>query len=753
MSGHSRRTGKNAALAVLADHVGVAPPDSPGGTVPKSWIEQIARISFGSEAIPSDVSKRELLKLVIELGGGEWRDGYVSEHGSTITGEAIAELTRLLPARSAVGADLNVKAPEEEGVSDMTSTGDEVELTDLEEDLQALHAQIADQLVTLAQSDETPSLFDPSRSQFELEDVSFESNAWVLQILEVQGWLYLDAEIELAAAEADVPGAVTALFSALGASDPGACFQQDGSVVRLSPVGANELALRLDSALFLREHFLENRETLSRNQATAIWVEAWDEESGAQGAPEPIRARTELWPIQDFSDKAMKGRLNLSPSYQRGDVWPTKHSQQLIISILRGIPLPSVILLKPEQVGAGGVYEVVDGKQRLTAILRFIGKHPKALAMVEEAQALQEDIPYQDAFKNDYRLFRRLWKTHRSENLTAKTEAEYYFPFRLPASNEVAHESLRGQYYCDIRDVPIRIGTGEVTVQEVFESAGNYKIPIIEYIDTAPRQIHEVFHLYNRQGKHLNAEEIRNALFHTLDLMRLLLVGSGDNPEIEQLVPFLPESEHWRLKEMGELLTDYRFGTARYRRTKLLSWLTAMLMSPSLQENGEVSIRSTAKQIDEMLHRVENEGSSSPLANPKDLTSLVVDLHSCLEAHSSFGGWAPVFRDDKDGSKWQELQLVASLIGVFLIGIEADDVDELLEENHANIFAFTSEHRRPEKTQNKTQWGFIGEVAIGLVEVVGLDPSAVHATMLGRYGVSCLPTLTAARKHYQARRA
>jgi hypothetical protein len=708
-------------------------------------------VSFGPDSLPATGSKRDLIKLAIGMGGGEWRDGYVSAHGSTITGEAVLELIRVLPNR-ATGLSNDVPSTQILSPSAMSLDADESNADPVAEDLEAAYAEIAEQLSSLARTEESPSSFDASVDQFDAEEVSFESNGWLLLVLEVQGWLYLDANVERELAEADVAEAAAGLFGSIGVDDPSECFTTDESIVRLTLVGAGKLASRLDSAVFLRDQFVEMRESLSRAQATERWVELWEEEPGQRGTPEPIRAKTDLWSIQDFSSRAFKRRLNLSPSYQRGDVWPTKHSQQLIISILRGIPLPSVILLRPEKAGAQGVYEVVDGKQRLTAILRFIGKHPKALELVDEAQALQKNVPYKHTFENDYKKFRRLWKTHRSEKLTAATEAKYYFPFRLPAADDALSDELKGQYYCDVRDVPIQIGSGEVLVQEVFESTVDYKIPIIEYLDAAPRQIHEVFHLYNRQGKHLNAEEIRNALFHTLHIVKLLLVASGDNPEIDQLVPWVPESERWRLKEMGELLTDYKFGTARYRRTKLLSWLTGMLMSPSLQVNGEVAIRSTAKQIDEMLHGVERAGAASPLADVKRLNSLVVDLHSCLEVHSSFGGWAPVFQDDKAGAKWQELQLVASLIGVFLISVASNEPESVLEEHHSEIFDFTTKHRRPEKTQNKTQWGFIGEVALGLLEVVAIDRAKLDRALVKRYGVSCLPTLEAARKHYQPRR-
>ncbi len=61
-------------------------------------------------------------------------------------------------------------------------------------------------------------------------------------------------------------------------------------------------------------------------------------------------------------------RLQLSPSYQRGNVWNTKQKSELIESILMGIPLPIMYFFQDSI----GVKQVVDGKQRLTALFEFM---------------------------------------------------------------------------------------------------------------------------------------------------------------------------------------------------------------------------------------------------------------------------------------------------------------------------------------------------------------------------------------------
>lgn len=293
------------------------------------------------------------------------------------------------------------------------------------------------------------------------------------------------------------------------------------------------------------------------------------------------------------------------------------------------------------------------------------------------------------------------------------------------------------------------MGKRKETVNQVFERKSQYKIPLIEYSEATPRQIQEVFHLYNKQGKHLNAEEIRNALFHDVELVKLLLVASGDNRNAKDLAPYFPPENYELLKEISGCLDGYKFGAARYKRTKMLSWLTSLLFQPS-EEGAVLTIRSTAKQIDVLLSTI-RESPGHKLSRKPTLVEYVRQLEVCLISHSSTDCWYAQFKDDDKGQKWQELQLVASLVGVFLLGVGGNDVGGTLNTHRKEILEFTKIHRRPENTQNKTQWGFIGEVALGMLEIAKVDLCALENAMLDRYGVSCLATLKAARIHYKPR--
>ncbi|RLA75337.1 MAG: DUF262 domain-containing protein [Epsilonproteobacteria bacterium] len=61
-------------------------------------------------------------------------------------------------------------------------------------------------------------------------------------------------------------------------------------------------------------------------------------------------------------------QIELAPSYQRGNVWTPKQKSELIESILMGIPLPLMYFFENSQ----GIYQVVDGKQRLTTLFSYL---------------------------------------------------------------------------------------------------------------------------------------------------------------------------------------------------------------------------------------------------------------------------------------------------------------------------------------------------------------------------------------------
>lgn len=80
---------------------------------------------------------------------------------------------------------------------------------------------------------------------------------------------------------------------------------------------------------------------------------------------------TRAYSIADFLEWNSNGLLELSPDFQRRAVWSEKAKSYLIDTIMRGRPIPK-ILISQKLSGSRTVRTVVDGQQRLRAILEFI---------------------------------------------------------------------------------------------------------------------------------------------------------------------------------------------------------------------------------------------------------------------------------------------------------------------------------------------------------------------------------------------
>lgn len=84
--------------------------------------------------------------------------------------------------------------------------------------------------------------------------------------------------------------------------------------------------------------------------------------------PTKIRVDTRQMTIDLVISRIRHGEIELDPSFQRADVWTEKAQSKLIESILLRIPLPAFYM--------GAIDEekwvVIDGRQRLTALRKFI---------------------------------------------------------------------------------------------------------------------------------------------------------------------------------------------------------------------------------------------------------------------------------------------------------------------------------------------------------------------------------------------
>lgn len=743
MSGNARRTGKQEATRHLAAALGLAPPQVAGGTIPVPWlrdvVQEIARRYPDAEGAGrtqqtvAELSKRNLMRRAVELAGGEWDPRMVTSAGSTITGEAVWYLHDLVAA--------GTNSARRSAVPPFTAEEIDVERDDDADDFDV--SGIQQYLSDLSQDGPLPqgTAPKPSVAPFAAEEVLFEDNDWLQRVVGLQAWLGLDSPIPLT-----LPPQETAiqLFDQISPDPADACIRVEDDLVVLTELGAQHLETWLSRAVAHREAFQEAiDEERSLREASEEWFLYWQESGSLARQPASIKAKVETLKIKHLVDYANQGDLDLNPSYQRDSVWSVGDSQLLIDSILRGIPLPSIILT---QVEGGNGLQIVDGKQRLTAILRFIGQHPQARDWVRSVG--REGAPKADVKRREEEALGEFDRDHkrfmRKRHLRARDIAEHYLPFRLrryPATDPL--HAVSGKFYCEVRDTEIPVGQSRQKVSDLFERAlSPYQIPVITYENTRLQDIHHVFSIYNKQGKKLNAEELRNATHHHLGLTKLLLVLSGDRPDAAELAPYLPHDVRADIAEVGETLRDRGFGTLRFRRTKVLSWACAIFLhAPNRSRDGAFVTPSTASHIDAFLWDISEKQGSHRLFQNTALTTLARDVKAAVALHAEVDdAWSPRFRSKKGhASRWEELPLVGSLVACLVL--VAAGQAERLGSHLGEVRAFTDASPGPTKTQNKTQWEYIARVAIGVLRTAGMEPAEAGEVLEQRYGYNCLDVL------------
>lgn len=128
-----------------------------------------------------------------------------------------------------------------------------------------------------------------------------------------------------------------------------------------------------------------------------------DEEEGNGGVkynpynPKLIRVDTKTYSIKQMNDLIESGDVDLSPDFQRGFVWnDITRKSRLIESLLLRIPIPVFYFAQDEE----GLFQVVDGVQRLTVINSFLNNRFKLKNLEYLSECNDKYFKKQDAKSN-----------------------------------------------------------------------------------------------------------------------------------------------------------------------------------------------------------------------------------------------------------------------------------------------------------------------------------------------------------------
>lgn len=85
-------------------------------------------------------------------------------------------------------------------------------------------------------------------------------------------------------------------------------------------------------------------------------------------AQESLVVQQSDFSLKAISDMVNKNSINIEPGYQRRERWSPSKQAALIESFILNVPVPPIYLSEDDY----GIYSVIDGKQRISAIRNFI---------------------------------------------------------------------------------------------------------------------------------------------------------------------------------------------------------------------------------------------------------------------------------------------------------------------------------------------------------------------------------------------
>lgn len=89
--------------------------------------------------------------------------------------------------------------------------------------------------------------------------------------------------------------------------------------------------------------------------------------------------------VRQLYDMVVEEEIDIAPEYQRHFVWDEVRQSQLVESIYLGIPVPSLFMATNRD----STWEVIDGLQRLTTIVNFIGGDQTILRINKNCRKLK----------------------------------------------------------------------------------------------------------------------------------------------------------------------------------------------------------------------------------------------------------------------------------------------------------------------------------------------------------------------------
>ena len=685
---------------------------SNGSTLTKEWLIDI--VGALEHELPADITNIvQIAEFIFSKCGLEWSEGCYAD-GSTITEVFTSQLRNWV--------QINIRNPK---------------------DIEEMKEEVMETIAAIYQ--EAPSKFKPD-DEVHFEDSLFEKFGenwtWLKSLVPVIKVIW-HQKLSFDGNNLDKESVENLLED----------LNIDTSLPEIEIL--RSLKNHLNVALTHLQTYVSSVEDSGLTEPTAYenWLESWEISEDEKEIVEPVDAKTHTWAIDRFADLARKNLLDTDPIYQREFVWNNAQCQMLINSVLMGIPLPSIILHEIKQDGKSS-YQIIDGKQRLTTILRFIGAYPKGFEFMKSKidgliEASKDDFVKRanktalvDTLltgKDDTNFLPekvlprfRKWSGSKKYGLISEEDKKAKktmlpFPLRkdeFHGSEEL--EQLNRKFYHEIRDIEITVLDKKVPVSDIFENgSSDYQIPVIVYnAKTKANQIRRVFKRYNTQGAKLNATEVNNAAYQDLKSMKLNLALSRIRPERgEELVKGVYDA-HIRQPsiDVEGLYNIWNLSSKRFEWAKINSVILSILhLEVDKKRNGDHNYPSTAGLIKQYFNSEEaaEKMTVSRMIKIAEAFSKAAKALSNDVIVEEFGS-NPRFYHKSSTTNWSQPTAISIMVAAILCESEGISIESKIEKVFTDFQTFVSSNVSLGQTQSDGQWKYYAKLITEFCGIFGL---------------------------------
>lgn len=222
--------------------------------------------------------------------------------------------------------------------------------------------------------------------------------------------------------------------------------------------------------------------------------------------------------LQSISDMVESTAIDVMPRYQRRDRWNLDTNSELIESFLLNIPVPPIYLSEDEY----GTYSVIDGKQRVTAIHKFLTNQFRLKNLdrfVELEGCSFDDLP--DPIKNALKIRPYLRVVTLLRQSDPELKHEVFLRLNKAGialnSQEIRNVAFRGDYndmLLELSELPefqAALGTSPGT--KLFEQMGDIQyvlrfFTLREFYDAFPGNMDKAMDEYMRVSHRLKKSQI-----------------------------------------------------------------------------------------------------------------------------------------------------------------------------------------------------------------------------------------------------